>query len=224
MKYIFSLILFLFSIIYVNGQNSENNIFEQITLRKSFQSKNDKAESAIVTFSKPKDKAESWLLNAAIGINILPNTAEVLTLSPYIEYHRNSLIDKEQNFATTFSTEDYILFDRTIIDTASDTLINTNNNAEDTRFKSGGLVGIENYIDVDNFSYSNMNQVDSTSGRPLWDGYVTPVGSQLQYVVGGVGAFDIGPYDSDNTQEVNDYIMMERGAKDNNVWSSWSFY
>lgn len=134
------------------------------------------------------------------------------------------LIDKEQNFATTFSTEDYILFDRTIIDTASDTLINTNNNAEDTRFKSGGLVGIENYIDVDNFSYSNMNQVDSTSGRPLWDGYVTPVGSQLQYVVGGVGAFDIGPYDSDNTQEVNDYIMMERGAKDNNVWSRINFW
>ncbi|QCX39418.1 hypothetical protein FF125_13590 [Aureibaculum algae] len=97
MKYIFSLILFLFSIIYVNGQNSENNIFEQITLRKSFQSKNDKAEAAIVTFSKPKDKAESWLLNAAIGINILPNTTKVLTLSPYIEYHRNTLIDKEQN-------------------------------------------------------------------------------------------------------------------------------
>ena len=134
------------------------------------------------------------------------------------------LVNRDQNFATTFSTEDYILYDRTIIDTATDTLIPTNNNAEDTRYKSGGLVGIENYVDIDGFSYTNMNQVDATSGLPLWDGYVTPVGNMLQYVVGGVGAFDIEPYDSDNTQENPDYIMMERGSKDNNVWSRINFW
>ena len=135
-----------------------------------------------------------------------------------------TLINRDQNFATTFSTEDYILFDRTIIDVASDTLVNTNSNADDTRFNSGGLVGVTNYVDVDNFAYSNMNQVDSTTGRPLWDGYITPVGQQLQYVVGGIGAFDTEPYDSDNTQEVPDYIMMERGATDNNVWSRINFW
>ena len=134
------------------------------------------------------------------------------------------LINKEQNFATTFSTEDYILYDRTIIDTATDTLVNTNNNPDDTRFKSGGLQGISNYVDIDNFSYSTMSQVDSTTGRPLWDGYVTAIGQQLQYVVGGVGAYDTGPFDSDNTQEVNDYIIMERGAEDNNVWSRINFW
>ena len=68
-----------------------------------------------------------------------------------------TLINRDQNFATTFSTEDYILFDRTIIDVASDTLVNTNSNDDDTRFNSGGLVGVENYVDVDNFAYSNMN-------------------------------------------------------------------
>ena len=83
------------------------------------------------------------------------------------------LINRDQNFATTFSTEDYILYDRTIIDTATDTLINYTDDAEDTRWKSGGLVGIENYVDVDGFSYSNMNQIDSTSGLPMWDGYIT---------------------------------------------------
>ena len=134
------------------------------------------------------------------------------------------LINRDQNFATTFSTEDYILYDRTIIDTATDTLINYTDDAEDTRWKSGGLVGIENYVDVDGFSYSNMNQIDSTSGLPMWDGYITPVGQQLQYIVGGLGAYDTEPYDSDNTQDVPDYIMMERGAKDNNVWSRINFW
>ena len=134
------------------------------------------------------------------------------------------LVNRDQNFATTFSTEDYILYDRTIIDTATDTLVLTNNNADDTRWKSGGLVGVGNYVDIDGFSYTNMNQVDSTTGLPLWDGYVTPVGDMLQYVVGGVGAFDIEPYDSDNTQENPDYIMMERGSKDNNVWSRINFW
>ena len=83
---------------------------------------------------------------------------------------------------------------------------------------------LKNYVDIDGFSYTNMNQVDATSGLPLWDGYVTPVGNMLQYVVGGQGAFDIEPYDSDNTQENLDYIMMERGSKDNNVWSRINFW
>ena len=134
------------------------------------------------------------------------------------------LINRDQNFATTFSTEDYILYDRTIIDTATDTLINTNNDANDTRYKSGGLVGVSDYVDVDGFSYTNNNQVDSTTGSPMWDGYVTPVGLQLQYVVGGIGSFDTEPYDSDNTQDNPDYIMMQRGAADNNVWSRINFW
>ncbi|TYP99232.1 hypothetical protein C7447_102554 [Tenacibaculum adriaticum] len=105
MKNIIYLIAFSFFGYSLNAQDS-NTFFNQITLRKSFQSKNDKAEPAIITYSKPKNKNESWLLNAAIGINVLPNTTKALTLSPYIEYHKNTLIDKEQeNFQTGLALE-----------------------------------------------------------------------------------------------------------------------
>ena len=78
-------------------QSSNGSFFEKVSLRKSFQSKNDKAEPAVFTYTNPRDKAESWLLNAAIGFNVLSQTQKVITLSPYFEYHRNTLIDKEQN-------------------------------------------------------------------------------------------------------------------------------
>ena len=131
------------------------------------------------------------------------------------------LYDKEQNFATVFSTEDYIPYDQTIIDPNNDTLIS------DTKFLSGGLVGVENYVSSDGTwptpDYT-ADQVDATTQQPLWDGYVATVGTALRYVAGGVGGFDLGPYDSDNTQENTDYIVMQRGAKDNNVWSRINFW
>lgn len=90
----------------IMAQENKTSFFNQISLRKSFQSKNDKAEPAIITYSNPKEKESSWLLNGALGINLLPKTKEVITLSPYIEYHRNTLIDKEQdNFQTGLSFE-----------------------------------------------------------------------------------------------------------------------
>ena len=131
------------------------------------------------------------------------------------------LHNKEQNFATVFSTEDYIPYDQTIIDPNNDTLIN------DTKFLSGGLVGVTNYISTDGTwptpDYTE-DQVDATTRQKLWDGYVAPVGSFLRYVAGGVGAFDTMPYDSDNTQENTDYIVMQRASKDNNVWSRINFW
>ncbi|TSE04004.1 hypothetical protein [Aquimarina algiphila] len=88
------------------AQENKGSFFNQVTLRKSFQSKNDKAEPAIITYSNPKEKEASWLINGAVGINVLPKTKKVLTLSPYIEYHRNTLIDKEQdNFQTGLALE-----------------------------------------------------------------------------------------------------------------------
>ena len=105
------------------------------------------------------------------------------------------LHNKEQNFATVFSTEDYIPYDQTIIDPNNDTLIN------DTKFLSGGLVGVTNYISSDGTwpqpDYTE-DQVDATTRQKLWDGYVAPR-SFPRYIAGGVGAFDTMPYDSDNT-------------------------
>jgi hypothetical protein len=76
---------------------SQDKFIDRFTVRQSFQSKNDKAESAILTFTKPKEKDESWLLNAAIGFNLLKNSNSVLSVDPYFEYHKNTLIDKKQD-------------------------------------------------------------------------------------------------------------------------------
>ncbi|AKH95209.1 hypothetical protein [Elizabethkingia anophelis] len=75
----------------------QEKFFDRFTLRKSFESKNDKAEPAAFTFTKPKDKDDSWLLNAALGYNLLANSSANLILDPYIEYHKNTLIDKIQD-------------------------------------------------------------------------------------------------------------------------------
>jgi hypothetical protein len=90
-------ILTLFFVGYALVGYSQDKFFDRLTLRQSFQSKNDKAEPAVFTFTKPKDKDESWLLNAAIGFNLLKSGNSVLTLDPYFEYHKNTLIDKVQD-------------------------------------------------------------------------------------------------------------------------------
>lgn len=84
----------------------QDRFFDRLTLRHSFQSKNDKAEPAVFTYTKPKDKNDSWLLNAAIGFNILKSNNSILTIDPYFEYHKNTLIDKIQdNWQTGISSE-----------------------------------------------------------------------------------------------------------------------
>ena len=137
------------------------------------------------------------------------------------------LHDKEQNFATVFSTEDYIPFDQTIID-SDDELVATVPDGT-TEFNSGGLAGVENYVSTagqNNWPTPDyaFDQTDPDTGIALWGGYVAPLGTQLVYTVGGEGAYDIEPFDSDNTQENPDYIIMERGATDNNVWSRINFW
>lgn len=99
---IITLFLFAFAL----SAYSQDKFIEKFTLRQSFQSKNDKAEPAVFTFTKPKDKDEYWLLNAAIGFNILKSSNSVLTLDPYFEYHKNTLIDKVQdNWQAGISSE-----------------------------------------------------------------------------------------------------------------------
>ena len=137
------------------------------------------------------------------------------------------LHDKEQNFATVFSTEDYIPFDQTIIDSDDDLVATVPDGT--TEFNSGGLAGVENYVSTagqNNWPTSDyaFDQTDPDTGIALWGGYVAPLGTQLVYTVGGEGAYDIEPFDSDNTQENPDYIIMERGATDNNVWSRINFW
>jgi hypothetical protein len=85
---------------------SQDAFLDRFTLRQSFQSRNARAEPAVFTFTKPKERAESWLLNAAIGYNLLKSSNEVLMLNSYFEYHKNTLIDRHQdNWQVGFSSE-----------------------------------------------------------------------------------------------------------------------
>lgn len=88
---VFCLLLIEFS------AKAQSGFFNGFSLRKSFQSQSASADPAVITFLNPEGKSSSWLLNAAVGYNILENSSSVLELSPYIEYNRNTLIEKEQN-------------------------------------------------------------------------------------------------------------------------------
>lgn len=99
-KYYYQLLL----IVSLTGLNSVVNAqskfwnFDNLTLRKSFQSKNDKAEAASITFNKPKDTTGSWATDIAIGYNILSGVRHTtITLDPYVELHKNTLVKKKQD-------------------------------------------------------------------------------------------------------------------------------
>ncbi|MDF2432487.1 MAG: hypothetical protein JWP44_2118 [Mucilaginibacter sp.] len=70
---------------------------DPFSLRKSFGSKNDKADPASFTFNKPKDADASWAADAAFGYNLLRKAPQIITLDPYIEFHKNTLIKKKQD-------------------------------------------------------------------------------------------------------------------------------
>lgn len=81
------------------------NFFEKITLRQSFQTVNEKAEPAFITYTNPKHAPNSWAVNAAIGYHLEPPKA-ILIIDPYFEFHRNTLIEKEQyNWQAGLSAE-----------------------------------------------------------------------------------------------------------------------
>ncbi|HSI76514.1 MAG TPA: hypothetical protein VK957_11475 [Lunatimonas sp.] len=92
-----SLLLSLLLVCVALTARSQDGFLDRFTLRQSFQSRNARAEPAIFTFTKPREKEASWLLNAAIGYNLLKNSTSDLTLNPYVEYHKNTLIDRMQD-------------------------------------------------------------------------------------------------------------------------------
>lgn len=97
MKKIFLLGILICLTLVTNAQSK----IERLTLRQSFQSKNELAEPAVISFSKAQGKSASWLLNAAIGYNFENLTKNsnngIFIISPYFEYHKNTIVDKEQD-------------------------------------------------------------------------------------------------------------------------------
>lgn len=68
---------------------------QKLKIRQSFQSEDTKPEPAAITYTHPKDKAESFLIDAALGISFFSKTRK--TLTGYAEYHRNTLVDVASN-------------------------------------------------------------------------------------------------------------------------------
>jgi hypothetical protein len=78
--------------------------FSNIRLRNSFESsQNLSPKPAELVITLPKNEKEHFLINAAFGYNFnlsrgeAKNNSLLLIISPFIEYHRNNLIEKEQN-------------------------------------------------------------------------------------------------------------------------------
>lgn len=112
MRFLGLLFVFSFSILSAYTQNIDKSIdfINRITLRKSFQSINVSAQPAVITYTKAKNKDASWLLNAAIGYDLFPKSKKNLTFSLFFEYHKNTLVDKEQeNLQSGFSFEWQVL-------------------------------------------------------------------------------------------------------------------
>ncbi|MDI9877975.1 hypothetical protein [Flectobacillus longus] len=76
---------------------AQNKVVDRFTIRKSFQTKEDWAKPAVITFTKPQEKSASWLLDMAIGYSAYHHPQGTLSVIPYMELHRNTLIDKPQS-------------------------------------------------------------------------------------------------------------------------------
>lgn len=66
-----------------------------IKIRQSFESADTKPEPATITYTNPKGKASSYLVDAAFGISAAANPRQ--TITGLVEYHRNTLVDEETN-------------------------------------------------------------------------------------------------------------------------------
>ena len=88
--------ILFFLILFAQAEIAFGSFFDKLTIRKSFDSKNDKAEAAIFTYTHPKENPESWLLDVALGYDLTTTCKEILTIDPFFEIHRNTLTDKKQ--------------------------------------------------------------------------------------------------------------------------------
>jgi hypothetical protein len=101
----------------VDGQSSpvnSKNFFHNLKVSKGFQSQDDKSEPAVFSITLPAKGENSYLVNTGIAYDLVrithAGTDNVkTTFSPFVEYNRNTLIDKEQNSYTVGIANNYIL-------------------------------------------------------------------------------------------------------------------
>jgi len=81
----------------IGREIKKQTFLDRIAINQSFDSKHTKTEPASINIILPKDTtSNSFNLNLGIGINIL-NENSLISLSPFYEIKKNTLISKEQN-------------------------------------------------------------------------------------------------------------------------------
>ncbi len=70
------------------------SFFDRLKIRESFQSEDTKPEPASVSYTKPESAASSYLIDGGLAFTII--NSDQYSLRMFSEYHRNTLIDKEQ--------------------------------------------------------------------------------------------------------------------------------
>ena len=152
-----------------------------------------------------------------------------------IEGVGNSIIlhNKEQNFSASFSTPSFAPWDQEII-TGESNLILTD---IPQGAVSESIIATHGYLDTSTGLYyyfdaegeqstvpvNSLQDID-LNGNPFWEGYVSEADGFLVYINDGIYGFDNEPWDGGNTQETPDYILMQRGAQDKNIWSRINFW
>ena len=197
----------------VNGsQSTPINILKDILGKKSYTSPNGVTlkNGAIIEFD---------------GEHVIPAT--YLNTRYIVEGVGESIIlyAKEQNYSAVFSTPAFTPWDSEVI-TANSNLIATD--IPSGAITATGLAGRVYYdalgqIPENPIVFSALDDI-AEDGTPYWEGYVTGAGEFLSYINDGISGLDNSPWDGGNTQETPDYMLIQRGSFDNNVWSRINFW
>jgi len=76
---------------------SQKGWLDKFTIRKTFETKTlDDDKAAVLSFTSPKTKSNSYLVNAGLGYNFVGNTYEKLNVSAFFVYNINTQTDKKQ--------------------------------------------------------------------------------------------------------------------------------
>ena len=90
------------------------SFLKRVSVRQSFQDKPGKKEAASIAYTAPKDKDANWVLQGAIGIDLIRTEKDgvpiirktTVLLDPFVEYSRNTVTTKEQkNLQTGIALE-----------------------------------------------------------------------------------------------------------------------
>lgn len=122
----YKIIMLLLLVIGFNSGYSQSKIWQQIKIRKAFETNSeDDDKAAILSFTFPKNKTNYFLINAGIGYEFGKSSKETKnkkifknSFSGFFVYNRNNQVDKEQNNYKLGVTSNQIFYTNTESSTA----------------------------------------------------------------------------------------------------------